>query len=181
MVILGSVKRIVAFVSLLLLAAGSYGENGREPGRRENQALGVAAVFDANGAFVGSAQALDANFGVVIEINGAAVFVGIQRLSADTFANASATQFRWKAIDCTVSANCSDPLLVNCGGALCPARPSMAVRRGSGVAVYVASPSNSIAGNIFNPEWAIEAIYDLTLHHPEPLTVRWRGGVEPRQ
>jgi hypothetical protein len=167
------VKRIVASTCWLLAAAGSYGQSQHGMDTHEHHTGRVAAVFDANGAYVGTVDALDAVFGVDMTINGAVVFVKIQRLSDDNFSNASASQFRWMATDCTTTADCNSVMPVSCGGALCPARPSMAIRRGSAVTLYIASPSNSTAGNPFNPEWATEATYDLTLHHPEPLTVRY--------
>jgi hypothetical protein len=170
---MGPVKRIVASTCWLLAAAGSYGQNQRRLDTHERHAERVATVFDANGAYVGTVDSFDAVFGVDMTINGAVVFVKIQRLSDDNFANASASRFRWMATDCTTGPDCSNALPVSCGGALCPARPSMAIRRGSAVTLYIASPSNSTAGNPFNPEWAAEATYDLTLHHPEPLTVRY--------
>lgn len=170
---MGSVKQFVASTCWLLAAAASYGQNEGGLSAREHHADRFPAVFDANGTYVGAIQAFDANFGVNMMINGAVVFVNIQRLSENNFSVASASRFHWKAIDCTSSANCSNPLLVSCGGALCPARPSMAIRRGSVVTLYIATPSNSAAGNAFDPEWVVEAAYDLTLHHPEPLTVRY--------
>ena len=170
---MGPVKRIVVSACWLLAAAGSYGENQRGLDARERHAERAAAVFDANGTYVGTVEAFDAVFGVDMTINGAVVFVKIQRLSEGNFSNASASRFHWMAFDCATGADCGSPLRVSCGGALCPARPSMAIRRGSAVTLYIASPSNSIAGNPFDPEWAVEATYDLTLHHPEPLTVRY--------
>ncbi|MEI6003470.1 hypothetical protein H3V53_42335 [Paraburkholderia bengalensis] len=107
-------SRSVALICCLLAAAASYGQDQR--GLDKRNAERVAAVFDANGTYVGNAEAFDANFGVEMAINGAVVYVGIQRLSDDNFSNASASRFRWKAIDCTTAANCSNPLLVSCGG-----------------------------------------------------------------
>ncbi|WP_233839016.1 hypothetical protein [Paraburkholderia sp. ZP32-5] len=171
---MSAVKHIIASTCWLLAAAGAYGQNQRGVDMHEHhQAEHVAAVFDANGAYVGTIDALDAVFGVNMTINGAVVFVKIQRLSNDDFSNASASQFRWMATDCTTESNCTGVVPVSCGGALCPARPSMAIRRGTAVTLYIASPSNSTVGNPFNPQWAPEATYDLTLHHPEPLTVRY--------
>lgn len=167
------IKHMLAAACWLLIAAGAYGQTPQAQSPREHHEGRVARVFDAKGVYVGEAHALDATFGVYMKIDDALVFVRIERMTNDDWTNASASRFRWKAIDCTTSTNCPDPLLVNCGGSLCPARPSMSVRRGSAVTLYVASASNSIGLNTFNPDWAIETTYDLTLHHPEPLIVRY--------
>ncbi|BCQ30347.1 hypothetical protein NK8_85380 (plasmid) [Caballeronia sp. NK8] len=175
---------LIASVLATLALTAHAGDDDRHQHRDDRHA---PKVFDAQGREVGPLVSDASQNGVYIEINGAITFVPIARAGTDD--RASATQFQWGSIGIVAypSSDCSgSPVLFYTSGP----RPSIAVRQGADVTVYVASDADSgpvhIQSSHQNPNFsqctpyvttitafAVGSSYVITQHHPEPLTIRY--------
>lgn len=160
---------------------------GDDDGHHHRDKRHVPTVFDAQGGEVGPLEFDAGQDGVYIEINGAITFVPIGRVGTNE--RASATQFQWGSVGIVAypSSDCSgSPVLLYTSGP----RPSIAVRQGADVTVYVASDADSGPVNVQsshqNPNFSqctpfvntiaaftVGSSYVITQHHPEPLTIRY--------
>ncbi|SAK86568.1 hypothetical protein AWB77_04623 [Caballeronia fortuita] len=94
-------------------------------------------VYDASGQWVGGLESFGGVSGVRVIAGDAATIVPIARTS-DAYGNQSATDFTWATSSSAefTSTDCSgDPVVVPSGGP----RPSIAVRQGNDVTVYIAA------------------------------------------
>ncbi|GJH14760.1 hypothetical protein IAG25_28635 [Caballeronia sp. EK] len=189
---------IASVLATLALTAHAGDDDGHH--HRDRQ---VPKVFDAQGREVGPLESDAGQNGVYIEINGAITFVPIGRVG--TAERASATQFQWGSdrpiLIGTVaypSSDCSGtPVLIYSFGSgtqvllyTSGPRPSIAVRQGADVTVYIASDADSGPVNVQSSHlnsnfsectrfvatitaWTVGSSYVITQHHPEPLTIHY--------
>jgi hypothetical protein len=179
-----------SFVVLLLLFsslsfADDMGRGGHRPDDRR-----VPRLFDAQGKVVGPIETFRSEPGVYLTINGALTFVAVRRQATADYSQYSASQFQWAdtAFIPYTGPNCSgSPIIVYYDGP----RPSMAVRQGADVVVYVAadawsapaaaasvrqSPNSSECtpyGSTIPSAFTPESTYPITQFFPEPLTIRY--------
>jgi len=158
-------------------------------------------IFDAQGKFVGLLEDYGGP-GVYLMVANAIAFVPIERVivSGDGGPQTvySATEFRWSGTNAAdyTSSDCSGaPVITLIGGV----RPSLTIRQGTDVTLYVAPTTNSgpirigstRSGPNFNcvpsgvPSteygWPTESTYSLNGAHPEPLTIRYPRRSEDRR
>ena len=180
--------RYLLVLALLLGAASAYaGDSQDQQHGSQGDGRGGPEVYDAQGKYIG--PLVESNFGdgVYLTINGAVTFVPINRVSGST--TASATQFQWSGSGPAVfsSSDCSGPPILSVNSW---ARPSMAIRRGADVVLYVAGDAGSrplAAGSERMPpnldvclpivvdmpdSFAAQTTYPLTQAYPEPLSIR---------
>ncbi|BBP99084.1 hypothetical protein BSFA1_42130 [Burkholderia sp. SFA1] len=189
---------IASVLATLALTAHAGDDDGHHHRDRH-----VPKVFDAQGREVGPLESDAIENGVYIEINGAITFVPIGRVG--TVERGSATQFQWGSDRPILigevaypTSDCSGtPFLYysHGSGTLGPPltsgpRPSIAVRQGADVTVYIASDADSSPVNVQsalgnpNPSecqrlratltaWTVGSSYVITQHHPEPLTIHY--------
>ncbi|SAL83914.1 hypothetical protein AWB67_06538 [Caballeronia terrestris] len=150
-------------------------------------------VFDSQGKFVGPLEDYGGP-GVYLTVSGAIAFVPIERVivSGDGGPQTvySATDFRWSGTNAAdyTSSDCSGtPVITLTTGV----RPSVTIRQGTDVTLYVAPATNSgpiLIGSIRSGPnfrcvpsgvpsteygWPTESTYSLTGAQPEPLTIRY--------
>ncbi|MDR5748796.1 hypothetical protein QCE73_37070 [Caballeronia sp. LZ029] len=182
--------RYLLVLALLCAAVSTYAGDSHDQGagRHGGERQGPK-VYDAQGKYVGLLVGSASGDGVYLTINGAATFVGINRVSDNT--TASATQFQWWGgnFAAYASSDCSGPAIIQSYDAL--GRPSTAVRVGTDVVLYVAGGADSttlqarsqrVPRNLdvlcasldvqFDRVFATEATYPLSQEYPEPLTIR---------
>lgn len=178
--------RLLIAVLLIFGATLSYADDGGSSDPREHGDHHVLKVFDGQGKVVGSLASYGGNDGVFLTINGATTFVPIGRKNNN--GQYSASEFVWGDVGFIpyASPNCSGtPIMVYYYGP----RPSMAVREGVDVTLYIAkdaysgpvqavsvrqNPTLSQCDNTFSYlEYGFtpEATYPLTQHYPEPLRI----------
>lgn len=163
----------------------------------------IPKVFDAQGKIVGPLASFSGRSGVFLSINGALVLVPIIHRPRDATqtglsAERSSSEFQWSDVDSVpyASADCSGTPLVPQTGQRADdsgPRPSIVVRQGVDVTVYVAAATYSKSqvtgsyrtlgpgstsscfaespGNFTDPAWPSETAYPMTQHYPEPLRV----------
>ena len=181
--------RYLLMLAMLLGAMSAYAGDSQDQGdgRRGDDRSGPPKVYDAQGKYVGRLETNSNQDGVFLTINGAVTFVGIGRLSVGS--QISATQFQWASVGVISypSTDCSGPPLLEY---VSGPRPSMAVRQGADVVLYVAGEANSTTvhasstrqnPNInvcspfsfdLNQVFIPDTPYPLTQMYPEPLTIR---------
>jgi hypothetical protein len=197
--------RYLLMVAMFVGAAWAYAGDREEQhnGRSGEGRGGPPKVYDAQGKYVGQLETNSGTDGVFLTLNGVVTFAGIARLSVTTPAgiilSVSATQFQWASKNSInyQSADCSgapfmDWLVQLAPYALGP-RPSVAVRLGTDVVLYVAgeadsttisarsyrqSPNSSACQTLSVPiehdlSFLSERSYPLTQMYPEPLTIRY--------
>jgi hypothetical protein len=182
------------FIVLVLLIFYGVSSSADDSGDRrrggQHEEGHVPKVFDAQGKFVGYFVAGSGGEGVYLEINGAVVFAAIGRASIDNGAHVSANQWQWSSVGFIpyASSDCSGPpLMFYYSGA----QPSMEVRQGTDVLLYVAGngyTSTVHASSVRQnptiqqctaysydiPVFQVDPSgYSLTQHYPEPLTIRY--------
>ncbi|MFM0040297.1 hypothetical protein PQQ73_37615 [Paraburkholderia strydomiana] len=182
--------RYFIVLALLMLNAAAAGADNLQDRRRgsEGEERHIPKVFDAQGKFVGRLEGSSGGDGVYLEVNGAVVFAAIARQTNG--AQASATQWQWASAGFISypSSDCSGPPLIFYYSGV---QPSMAVRQGADVVLYVASGGSSTTvhassvrqnpnidqctANAYDiPGFVVEPSgYSLTQHYPEPLTIRF--------
>jgi hypothetical protein len=125
--------RLLGALSMVVASLACAGEQGHWEGRE------IEKVFDANGHVIGDLKSFGGVSGVQVIAGNAATIVQISRAS-DSTGHESATDFAWDTAASTefTSTDCSgDPIVVSTGGP----RPSVAVRQGNDVTVYIATDS----------------------------------------
>ncbi|RFU48867.1 hypothetical protein [Paraburkholderia sp. DHOC27] len=160
-------------------------------------------VYDAQGKFVGPLASASGVSGVFLTVNGALTFVPIIH-SAKNFAlgrleaERSASQYQWSDAESEAfaSADCAgNPVITQTGETEdnSVGRPSMLIRNGTDVTLYVAADTYSSLNivnsardllqgtpgscvgespaNFIDPAWPVESVYPITQHYPEPLRV----------
>lgn len=179
-----------SFVALLFFCSTlSFGDDTARGGHRPDDRR-VPKLFDSQGKVVGPVESFRNEPGVYLSINGALTFVPVRRQSNADYSQYSASQFQWSdtGFIAYTGANCSgSPIIVYYDGP----RPSMAVRQGTDVVVYVAADAWSaptVAASIRqNPNlsectsysgtipsaFVPESSYPITQFYPEPLTIRY--------
>ncbi|WP_244817874.1 hypothetical protein [Caballeronia sp. Lep1P3] len=182
-------RAIVVSALLLLYASASFGDDTSGDIHKLGAEL---LVYDAQGRPVAPLDDYGGQ-GVYLTINGAIAFAFIERtiVSGDGGPQTvySGTNFRWSgtnAVDFTSSDCSGTPIITLTSGV----RPSLAVRRGADVTLYVAPDTNSapmrVASTLSGPNfqcttatvptteygWPAAITYSLTGSHPEPLTIR---------
>lgn len=196
--------RISLIVAALACSATlSYADGGADSPERRGEDHRVPSVYDAQGKFVGSLTSASGVSGVFLKVNGALTFVPIihsakNYLHGRLDAERSASQYQWSdsASEAYASTDCSgNPLIIDTGNTQDDSvgRPSMLIRSGADVTLYVASdtyssinvigsfrsfftgvPESCFAespGNFTPPAWPMESAYPITQHYPEPLRV----------
>ncbi|MFM0139231.1 hypothetical protein [Caballeronia grimmiae] len=173
----------------------SYGEDeqisphalGERDGRHNEHGL-VPKLYDARGGFVG--EIVMGSMGndpgaVVINVNGASVYVKLTRLSKGFGFPESATQMVWSdnSIVSYDGANCTGAPYVFPDSVL---RPAAIVREGAKVTLLIGAEgpaenhtivSGLILGQCVGNDpyvdtiWRVESTVDLSVKHPEPLRV----------
>lgn len=188
-------RAIVISALLLLNVSTTFADGESRDGRYKNhdRADVQPLVFDAQGKFVGPLDDYG-DQGVYLTISGAATFVYIERaiVSGDGGPQTiySGTEFKWSSTNAAdySSSDCSGtPIITLTGGV----RPSLAIRRGAEVTLYVAPATNSgpmrVASTQSGPDfhcapsgvptteygWPTENTYSVTGAYPEPLTIRY--------
>ncbi|ALE59037.1 hypothetical protein P0D87_12415 [Paraburkholderia sp. RL17-368-BIF-A] len=187
---------------LLTVAIASYGGSDAtsRTGPRESNDDRALTLYDSRGARVGQIASYGFVDGVVLAINGARVFVPVERVRTsavpDDFSGLSvrysASQLVWGSASGLYFAesNCAGASYISVYDGLynfyAPTRPSIPVRSGSIVTLYVTSDGASASVSVasffstlfnrcesFQPQsidaWKSESTFDLTGHHPEPL------------
>lgn len=191
--------RCLLLVAMLLCAASAQAGDSHDErnGRPGDGRGGPPKVYDARGEYVGQLGTNNGVDGVFLTISGAVTFVGVERASVGT--QLSATQFQWTTSSYIEypSTDCSGPpVLEYNNGRPTPytlgPRPSVAVRQGADVVLYVAGEADSTTVQAWsyrtNPVmnvcktysaslergqvFALDTTYQLTQIHPEPLTIR---------
>ncbi|MGF6936514.1 hypothetical protein OKW41_005676 [Paraburkholderia sp. UCT70] len=166
--------RIYCFVALLFNAPSVFaGGDDALSARSSHSDTHVLKLYDARGRLIGPLVSSEFHTGVTLWLNGAVVFAGITRVASFNPVSASASQFQWFASQTCPDPSCSNPPIVSCYPELCPVRPSIAVRQGDDVTLFIAPDTYSNAQTgAGEPAWTPEFGYDLTQHYPEPLSVR---------
>lgn len=134
-------RRLVVAALMICAVTASYGDdetgNDRQAFHRERVRL---QVFDAHGRRVGPLTSLAGSDGVLLNADGVPIFVAIERKISTT--GTSATDFQWSApaLLSYATSDCSDgPFVRGDANQQQAARPSMAVRSGPDVIVYIAA------------------------------------------
>jgi hypothetical protein len=156
-----------AFVAALFTCAvaASYGDDalrGRDP-FHDTRARHLQ-VFDAQGHRVGRLTSLGGSDGVLLDSDGVPIFAAIERRSDSN--GTSATDFQWSApsVLSYPTANCSGAPVVRYDSDIYrqqAARPSMAVRTGTDVTVYIAAEGYSVAMRNVSAFSAVHGCEDL--------------------
>ncbi|WP_082378284.1 hypothetical protein [Caballeronia cordobensis] len=193
--------RAILIASVLATLALTAHAGGDDDGHHHRDRH-VPKVFDAQGREVGPLESDAVENGVYIEINGAITFVPISRVATND--RASATQFQWGsyrpipigAVAYPYSDCSGTPVLfyeVPSGTQLHTTygpRPSITVRQGADVTVYIASDADAgpagVQSTHRNPNFSectpyvatftaftVGSSYVITQHHPEPLTIHY--------
>ncbi|MGF6267199.1 hypothetical protein OKW49_008193 [Paraburkholderia youngii] len=191
-------RRLLHFALIMCVATFSYA--GEDAGwRHRGDEQKTLKLFDAHGNPVGPVVSYGAENGVMLPINGALVFLPVQRISRVDAVTAtqqfSSTQLQWAANSGVFysTSNCSGQAFVGVlnvedGNDAAPTRPLVLVRVGSNVSLYIATNTHSQTqsmSSFFFPfpgnatcqpmatqpiiGWNAESTFDLTGHYPEPL------------
>lgn len=152
----------------------------------------IPLVFDAQGKFVGLLED-EGGPGVYMTISGAIAFVPMERVPVSGDGGPltvySASEFRWSGTNAAdfTSTDCNGTPIITLTTGI---RPSVAIRQGTDVTLYVAAATNSgpmrVGSTRSGPNftcvsfaapnteygWPTETAYSLTGAHPEPLTIR---------
>lgn len=195
---------LAGLLFFVLVTAYGGGEPAPRPGEDERHRDPVLMLYDSHGARIGPIVSYGFQDGVMLTLNGAVVFAAVARAqSADgstgTFPPSvrySASQLTWltasgvyfASSDCTGAGyfRVSDAVV----NLYAPTRPSIAVRAGQKVTLYIASDTTTSSTAVssffatvlnrclsFPPEsidlWKTESTFDLTDHYPEPLSAHY--------
>jgi hypothetical protein len=191
----------VAAILSLCLSSLAYGGDGTasdnaQAGNRDDQ--DVLKVFDGQGRYVGPlVSGNDSQVTTTIVANGAVIVVPLSRLYNSSTSESSASLYEWgdslSSSGDYPTTDCSGPPFIDADS---PGRPSMTIRIGTDVTVYIAPDAESSTVTIHsmglpgqcetlgsNPSvppvitfegWATpESTYTLTQHYPEPLSVHY--------
>jgi hypothetical protein len=178
---------LMAVITLLLTAA-AYGADSQGIGQQSASARQRSLkLFDANNKVVGRVSSFQGADGVFLTINGSIIFVPVTQLYDATTQTYSSTQFSWLSFNKIpfVSSNCTGQPLIpfDSNGP----RPSVTIRQGSDVIVYIGSSTNSsvvsTASNLQETYCTTtpgtvsavqpESSFSITQKYPEPLTIHY--------
>ncbi|WP_233839017.1 hypothetical protein [Paraburkholderia sp. ZP32-5] len=142
-------RRLIVALLLTCAAAASYSDDahhGRD--RSDDNGTRHLQLFDAQGHRVGRLTSLGGSDGVLLDSDGVPIFAAIERRSDSN--GTSATDFQWSApsVLSYAAAGCSGTPLVRYDPDTYrqqAARPSMAVRNGADVTIYIAADGLSAA------------------------------------
>jgi len=142
-------RQLTVAALLICAAAASYGHDalrGRDPSH--DSGAQHLQVFDAQGHRVGRLASLGGSNGVLLDSDGVPIFAVIERKSDAN--GTSATEFQWSApsVLSYPTADCSGAPVVRYDSDIYrqqAARPSLAVRTGADVTIYIAAEGYSVA------------------------------------
>lgn len=190
-------RRSLLAVLLLAFAATCYAGADNADDADDSPVL---ALFDGNGTRIGPVVSYGFADGVVLTINGAALFVPVTRVQRPGVApnpmNFSSTQLQWREANGVYygAANCAGQSYIGAIDAFynvyAPTRPSIPVRAGGNVTLYIAAdtvsastPVASFFATVLNrcesfaaspvEVWPSASTFDLTGHYPEPLSAHY--------
>jgi hypothetical protein len=188
------------------VAVTSYGGDdlASRTGLRDRNNAPVLALYDSNGALVGPIVSYGFQDGVMLTIDREVVFVPVVRAQAvgppsdisNQSIEYSASQLVWMSAPGVYfgASNCVGASYMSVSDAFyniyAPVRPSIPVRAGANVTLYVASDNSSTSTAVasffatvlnscqsFQPDsielWKSERTFDLTGHYPEPLSAHY--------
>ncbi|WP_233839015.1 hypothetical protein [Paraburkholderia sp. ZP32-5] len=191
---------------LLSVAATSYGGGNQAPHNdsRERNDDPVLALYDSNGTRVGPIVSYGYQDGVVLTIDHTPVFVPVVRAQVTGPPNDitqqnieySASQLVWMGAPGVYfdASNCAGTSYLGVSDGFyniyAPVRPSIPVRAGANVTLYIAADSASASTPVssffatvlnscqsFQPDsielWKSGSTFDLTGHYPEPLSAHY--------
>lgn len=185
-------RLIVAAVLCLVSALSCYADadNGRDGHRHDEH--NVLKLYDAQGKLVGRLASYGGYDGVFLTIDNAIVFARITWLNTN-FSDYYSSKFQWLTYGPFNYSNtdCSGTPIISPGSG---PRPSIAMRTGADVTLYIAGDTNSSPAQIVAtfdgttcapppvighvppstapvPAFTAESNYSLTAHYPEPLTI----------
>jgi hypothetical protein len=184
------IKRIVKILVLLCALCGewSVAAPDAEESRHRDRDGSAAKLFDAHGKFVGKVVFFNgfAEGGVILNIHGALVYAGINRIGTPA-GDWSATQLEWWGAGAYFSGpNCSGTVYIAYPSE--PFRPTAMVRSGATATLYVASEGPRQIVTVHSVEdrpglcrevdppfevqaWTVGSTFDLTQHYLELLRV----------
>jgi hypothetical protein len=178
---------VLAFLVLIAVSASADDSQDRRQSGGSDERH-IPKVFDAQGKLVGPLAGSSGGDGVYLNVGGEVVFAAIARQTSGT--QVSATQWQWATTGFIpyASSDCSGPpLMFYYSGVY----PSMAVRQGVDVVLYIASGEYSTTVHASSlranpnidqcttysydlPVFLVDPSgYALTQHYPEPLTIRY--------
>ncbi len=187
---------VVMFIifSGLMRSLACAGDDAHDHDRRRHDDHRVLKLYDARGQVVGRLASYQGGPGVYLSIDGAIVFAAVYWLSLPYPGTRDSARFQWSAFApySYSSTDCSgSPIIPPQTGP----RPTVAIRKGPDVTLYIAGDTASAPKQILSvsfdgtscvpppgvdhmppstapvPAFSAETTYSLTAHYPEPLTI----------